>query len=359
MKIVQRYIIKSVIASTALIFMIVMALNFVAGMLRELHSIGVGDYGFSNVVLHEFLMLPHDIYQFFPMLVLLGGVLGLGALVSSHELMVMRAAGVSMQRIVLSVISAAFMLIFIATFMGEFIAPRANFIAEKQKSLAQTVGQTVVTHSGIWVHEGNDFIHIDRVIGRHRLQGVTRYEFDNEHRMLVTHFAKSLEYSKGQWYAYDLNKTVIGQDKTGSQHVDFEKWDLKLTPNLLSVGMVDADAMSLQKLHEYANYLAENRLESSVFRLAFWQRIFQPLTTLVMILLAIPFVFIAPRATTMGKRILFAVMLSFIFYVLNAFFGEFSIVYRFPPLIAALLPTAFFLLGGFVWAWRTRTHAFH
>jgi lipopolysaccharide export system permease protein len=354
MKIIQRYIIKSVISSTALIFLIVMSLTFVMGMLRELHSIGEGDYGLLQVVIHELFMLPHDIYQFFPMLVLLGGVLGLGALVSSYELMVMRAAGVSIQRIITSVIFAALLLIVIATLMGELIAPRANFIAEKQKSVAQSVGQTIVTNSGIWVHEGNDFIHIERVIGRHQLQGVTRYEFDDNHRMLATYFAKSLDFNKGQWFARDLNKTIVGQDKTESQHQDMAEWNLKLTPSLLSVGMIEADSMSLQKLNQYANYLVENRLESSAFQLAFWQRIFQPLTTLVMILLAIPFVFVAPRATTMGKRILLAVVLSFIFYVLNAFFGEFSIVYRFPPVMAALLPTLLFIVGGSLWVWRVK-----
>ncbi len=352
--IIQRYIIKSVITSTALIFLIVMSLTFVMGMLRELHSIGEGDYGLLQVVLHELFMLPHDIYQFFPMLVLLGGVLGLGALVSSHELMVMRAAGVSMRRIITSVVLAALLLIAGATAMGEFIAPRANFIAEKQKSLAQTVGQTIVTTSGIWVHEGNDFIHIEKVIGRHNLQGVTRYEFDDQHRMLATYFAKTLAFNKGQWFAHDLNKTVVGKEKTESQHLDIAEWNLKLTPNLLSVGMIEADSMSLQKLNQYTHYLLDNRLESSAFQLAFWQRIFQPLTTLVMILLAIPFVFVAPRSTTMGKRILLAVVLSFIFYVLNAFFGEFSIVYRFPPVMAALLPTLLFVMGGSLWVWQAK-----
>jgi lipopolysaccharide export system permease protein len=356
MKILQRYIIKSVMTSTALIFLIVLALTFVMGMLRELHSIGEGEYGFLQVVIHEICMMPHEIYQFFPMLVLLGGVLGLGALVSSQELTVMRAAGVSMVRIVVSVVMAALLLILMATTMGEIIAPPASFLAEKQKSLAQSVGQTVLTNSGIWVHEGNDFIHIDRMMGRHQLQGVTRYEFDDKHRMLATYFAKTLDFNKGQWLAHDLNKTTIGQEKTESAHQDVAEWNLKLTPNLLNIGMVEADSMSLQKLNQYANYLSQNRLESSAFKLAFWQRIFQPLTTLVMILMAIPFVFVAPRSTTMSKRILLAVVLSFVFYVLNAFFGEFSIVYRLPALMAALLPTLLFVVVGSVWAWRVSAH---
>ena len=43
-------------------------------MLREWY-LGEGDYGFLQVVMHELLNLPHEIYQFFPMLVLLGGVM--------------------------------------------------------------------------------------------------------------------------------------------------------------------------------------------------------------------------------------------------------------------------------------------
>lgn len=352
MQIIQRYIIKNVMTSTALILVVVAALTFVTGMLRELHSFGDGEYGFVQVLLHEMLLLPHGVYQFFPMLVLLGGVLGLGMLATNHELMVMRAAGISMQRIVLAVINAALILILIATVLGEFVAPRTNYIAEKQKSLAQSFGQAVVTMSGVWIHEGNNFIHIDRVVGRHHLNGVTRYEFDDKHHLLAAYYAKSLDFQRNQWMAHDLKKTALLRDTTESEFFSSAVWDLKLTPNLLNVGLIEAEAMSLKQLNQYANYLADNHLQASVFRLAFWQRVFQPLTTLVMLLLAIPFVFAAPRSVTMGRRILLAVIVGFVFYVANAFLGEFSIVFQFPPVIAALLPTGLFAMAGFVWMWR-------
>ena len=73
MSIIQRYIIKNVIISTALIFVIVLALCFITGLLKELHDLGEGDYGFLQICLHELLLLPHAVYEFFPMLVLLGG----------------------------------------------------------------------------------------------------------------------------------------------------------------------------------------------------------------------------------------------------------------------------------------------
>jgi len=354
MQILTRYIVKNVTQATLLVFVVFTALIFVTGMLSEMRLVGEGDYGFLQVLIHELLNLPHQGYQFFPMVVLLGGVLGLGSLVSSNEIMVMRAYGVSMGKIIYSILLSALMMLAIAVVIGEALAPRTNYLAEKYKTLAQTKGQAAVTMTGLWIHEGNNFIHIDKVLGKHHLLGITRYQFDNGHHLLATYFAKSMDFYKGEWVAKDVNKTKLTKVNTYSQKLHSEVWDLKLTPNLLNVGLVETDAMSLKKLNDYSAYLSKNKLQASKFELAFWQRIFQPLTTLVMILLAVPFVFAAPRSSTMGKRILLAVMVGFVFYILNAFIGGFSLVYHLPPIIAALMPAILFTSLGFLWVLKTR-----
>jgi lipopolysaccharide export system permease protein len=353
MKILQRYIAKAVIGSTLLVLVVVTALNFIIGMLRELKNIGEGDYGFFQIILHEILLLPHEVYQFFPMLVLLGGVIGLGSLATSHELMVMRTAGVSVGRIIFAVAKTALVLIFFATLIGELAAPRTNFLAEKYKSLAETMGQAVVTLSGVWIHEGSNFIHINSVVGKHRLEGVTRYEFNAKHRLLAAYYSPSLYFEDGVWHSAAGVKTTINGDRTLALKYTNAVWDIKLTPNLLNVGLIDAEAMSLQKLAAYSRYLKENKLQAGVFQLELWQRIFQPFTTLVMTLLAIPFVFTAPRSSSMGRRILFAIIIGFIFYVLNAFFAQFSLVFQFHPMLAAILPSILFAIGGLIWMRKT------
>lgn len=354
MQIIQRYIAKSVLVSTAMVFVVVLALSFVFGLLKELHDIGVGEYDFWQAVIYALLLLPHTLYEFFPMLVLLGGVLGLGTLSSSHELVVMRAAGVSIGRIVWGVLSAAFVVIILATVIGELLAPRLDYMAENRKFSAQTSGQAVATASGVWIHDGNNFIHIERVIGPHHLENVTRYEFDAEHRLLASYYAKSLDFEHGRWILHDLVKTTLLKDRTKSQQFALATWKLTITPNLINVGLIEPEAMSLNKLYSYATYLKKNHVQAGSYQLEFWKRVFQPLTTLVMILLAIPFVFTSPRSVSMGKRILFAVIIGFVFYVVNAIFGQFSIVFQFPPIIAALLPALLFSLFGYLWMLRMR-----
>jgi lipopolysaccharide export system permease protein len=354
MKMIQRYIAKHVMISTALVFVVVFILSFVINLLGELRDIGTGEYGFGQAILHVIFMQPHTLYQLFPMLILLGGVLGLGMLASGHELIVMRASGLSVKNITAAVIIAALLLIALATAAGELIAPHANFLAEQRKSSAQTNGQAVATTSGVWIHEGNNFLHIEHVLDRNRLEGVTRYEFDNKHQLLASYYAQSVNFINNQWVLHNLVKTTVNKDKTLSQQFPIAIWNLKLTPSYLTVGLVAPEAMTLRKLAEYSLYLRQNHSQSSAYQLEFWKRVFQPLTTLVMILLAIPFVFAAPRSMSMGKRILFAIFIGFTFYIINAFMGQFSIVFQFPPIIAALIPTLLFAVVGYVLMLRVR-----
>lgn len=345
--ILQRYIAKTIVLASAMVIFAVLGLSFFIELLTELRDIGTGDYGFQQALMHVLLKLPHDLYQFFPMLVLLGGVLGLGILSAHHELIVMRTSGVPISKIIRAVLLAAFILIILATLLGELIAPRAIFLGEKLKQSAENEGQAVATASGVWVHEGNNFLHIDRMIGRHHLEGVKRYEFDDKHHLLAAYYAKWLIFQEGQWKLRNLVKTTFLENETISQAIPEGEWNLKLNPNLLNVGMIEPEQLSLPKLLSYSKHLVKNGLQATRFQFEFWRRIFQPLTTLVMILLAVPFVFGAPRSVTMGWRILFGVLIGFVFYILNAFLGQFSIVYQISPIIAALFPTLLFASLGY------------
>lgn len=342
MSILHRYIAKMIVMASLLAIVAVLGLIFFIGLLGELRDIGSGDYGFPQAVLHVLLDLPHDLYEFFPMLVLLGGVLGLGMLSASHELIVMRASGMSLQKIIFAVVSASMILVLLAALIGEGVAPRARYLADKYKASAQNSGQAVATKFGVWIHEGNNFLHIERVIGHHHLEGVKRFEFDAEHHLLATYYAKSLVFHHGQWQLNDMVKTTFKNERTQSQQFATGTWNLNLNPNLLNVGMVEPDELSLPDLARYTRHLVDNGSQASHFQFQFWQRIFQPLTTLVMILLAVPFVFGAPRSVTMGWRILFSVMIGFSFHIMNAFLGQFSVVFQLSPLMAALLPTLLF-----------------
>lgn len=348
MTIIHRYIAKSVIISTLLVTAVVLGLSFFINLLGEFRDIGMGDYGFADAMIHALLRTPFSLYQFFPMVALLGSVLGLSMLASHQELTVMRASGISSKKVIAAVILGTLSLILIVTLLGEWISPSANFLASQRKSSAQSSGQAVATASGVWVHEGDDFFQVKQVIKRDHLEGITRYQFDAEHHLLAAYYIGSMDYYDHHWILHNVVKTQFDNNQINSQHMDQDIWSLTLNPNLLTIGMIEPDEMSLKKLSKYSQHLIENGLQASEFQFTFWKRVFQPLATLVMILLAVPFVFNVQRSVVIGRRILGGVMVGFIFYIFGTFLGQLSIVLQLSPWMAALLPIILFASLGYI-----------
>jgi lipopolysaccharide export system permease protein len=354
MSILHRYIVKTVISATALVIIVMMALTFLIDFLDEMKDVGTADYGFWQAFVHVLLEFPRSLYQFFPMMLLMGGVMGLGVLSSNQELVVMRTAGFSVRRIAFAVVTAAVVLIVIGTSVGEWYVPKAHHLAQVRKQSEQSGGQAVSTQSGVWIHEGNNFLQIGRVIGLNHLEKVTRYQFDAAHHLLAAYYIRSLDLSHGQWILHDVVKTTFANNQTNSEHAKDSTWDMVLSPSLLNVGLIEPGEMSLSALRDYSEHLQLNGLQASEFQWEFWKRIFQPLTTLVMILLAIPFVLGSSRSVTMGWRVLFGIVFGFTFYILNAFLGQFSVVFQLSPLLAAILPTILFAVLGLILALKLR-----
>src|SRR3990167_1159500 len=214
------------------------------------------------------------------------------------------------------------------------------------KEKARNAGQAVVTAAGIWFHVDNNFIHIQRIASRELLEGVTRYQFDDKHRLEAAYFAKSLSLKDEQWQMNDVVKTTFYDNRTKSHSYLHVPWNLQFNPNLLNVGLIDADEMSLTKLDKFARYLEKNGLQARVYQYEFWQRIFQPLMSLVMVFLAIPFVLGTLNTATLGWRLMIGILVGFIFFIGNAFLGQLCVVYQLPAFLAALLPLFIFTLAS-------------
>jgi len=345
--ILQRYLAKRVMVSTLVLLIIVGLISLVIGFLDELREIS-GEYGFFQAAWHAVLELPYTLNQFFPMLVLLGGLIGLGALATNGELIVMRSSGLSLGDFARVMLGVAIVLAIFNIIFGEIIAPRLHYLADVSKSTLQSNGQAVITGTGVWFHQQNDFIHVGTVINPHHLENVTRYAFDDHHRLLSTGYADHIDYQNGQWIVHHLSRTVLTENQQAkSEYLDQTVWDMKLNPSILNASLIEPEEISLNRLLIFVRHLSKNGSHSTEFQFSFWKRLFQPLTILMMLLLSIPFVFVAPRST-MGWRLLTGVLIGFTFYMFDILVGQLSIIFQFSPIVAALFPIVLFTISGYV-----------
>ncbi|MDZ7749804.1 MAG: LptF/LptG family permease [Halofilum sp. (in: g-proteobacteria)] len=105
-------------------------------------------------------------------------------------------------------------------------------------------------------------------------------------------------------------------------------------------------SLPIWRLGPYVEYLEANRLEAGRFQLAFWQKIATPLSTLVMLLLALPIVFGSLRSAGTGQRVFLGSLIGIAYYLLSELFAHIGIVYGLAAPVAALAPAALFTVVG-------------
>jgi lipopolysaccharide export system permease protein len=78
--------------------------------------------------------------------------------------------------------------------------------------------------------------------------------------------------------------------------------------------------------------------DTSVYELAYWRKVLQPLVIIGLVLIGISFVFGPLRDSTMGLRIFVGVVIGISFKIIQDMLGPFSIVFGFPAVLAVLMP---------------------
>lgn len=343
MKILHNHILKTVISMTALVVLIIAGLQMFIAFLSELNDIGHHEYGIKQALVFILFSLPNLVYPLFPAAAVMGCLIGLGKLASQSELIVMQASGVSKAQIILSVIRANILMLIVVTAFGEGLGPKLQQWADRYKIRAEMGDIVAQDRQGLWVRDGGNFIYIEQVSPNGKLISVLRYQFDGT-KLVTASLAKEGNYQQGQWIFSDVTESVFLQDNIKLQHFVTQTWPIFLDPDFVGIANINHEKTSLSELKRYMNYLNRSGLYAAPYEFEFWKRILRPLAALVMIGLAIPFIFGPLRTKPMGFRILIGVMIGFGFYTFNEFLGPFSLLYQIPPFLSAIVPLLIFVL---------------
>ncbi len=347
MKILTKYLFKTILYYVSLASLFLLGLQIFIELSKEFPSMGMGNYHLPQTLLYVTLILPFDIYQFFPMVSLLGFIIALGLLASNGELIVMRTAGMSLFNLFQRIAAVGALLILFMLLIGEIISPPALHRAEKIKLEALNEGKMLLTKQGRWLHGDDEIINIKTITGKN-LENITRYKIGNQAKLHAIIHTPHGHYDGNHWILRESQGTTFEKHKTLSSYTSREISKIKFSPQLLSIDALDSDQKNIVALHTYAKQRIASGLDASKYVFSFWQRIFAPLAALVMILLAVPFIFGSLRTATMGFRMLIGIATGFTFYMLNQFVGPMAMVYHLPPLLAAALPTLLSTILGIV-----------
>lgn len=366
LKVLGRYVRRNALLAIIGAVVGLWALQLIFSYLSELDSLD-DSYTMSEAIKYIFYRSPYFLEQFIPTGALLGAVVGLGLLANKSELVVMRAAGVSIYRIVGWVLQPALIFVLLALAINQFVLPHSNQLAkeindEDSRSLVTSVrGYWTVqprfenAQDGSAKPAGSDILYIDYADVQGNIGEVKRWHLDNDGNLQTAIHAKDGQYvgrqaldsSSGtpsgqyryEWQLNDMTTLSINQGFESSQAVfASDTLSLPFAPESVYLLTRKAEDLSLTQLYEHRQFMRGQGNRSLEHELAFWQKLLSPLSILSLVIVACSFVFGSLRTHSLGLRIVVALLFGLLFSYVQDLVGFISLATGFSPLLMVLLP---------------------
>lgn len=344
MRLIDLYLAKQLFLALLMVVLLLFGLELFFSFIQEMKWVGRGSYTLSLALAYLLMVAPSKIYQLLPWAACLGTLLSLGALAENSELTVIRASGVSVNRIAISVLKTLFAFVTLAFLIGEGVAPYLEEYASGKRTSAISSGQTLETPYGVWTRHGTTFVHVQAVQPDGSLQGVTRYQFNSSRQLESVSLAeKAVPLDKKGWRLEKIKETRFLGDKTQVTQEAEATIEQLLEPDLIkNSGLKHPEYLSLTALWKNLQHRSQHGLDATAYWLAWWTKCLHPFAVVVMGFISIPFVFGRMRRSSFGQRLIIGFLLGFLFFTTNKTFAPLAVVYQAPPFLAVSLPIILF-----------------
>ncbi|NWK82311.1 LPS export ABC transporter permease LptG [Acinetobacter sp. SwsAc4] len=352
-RIVAKHVTKTTVLAMLGTTLVLSFLQILFTYLGELGSLKP-TYNAWQAFLYVIWGAPSYLYEILPVAALIGSVLGLGALASNSELIVMRSVGISLWRIVGWVMRSALLLIVLSFVLSEWVIPYTNEKAQsikKQRSVA-ALGEV----KGYWSREGQRFIYIDYANSQGQLRNIQAIDFDQNYRLQSFVTAEKGQFLKdGQWTLEKSHQVdLLAPGNAIKTDHEQQALGLALQPKYVHMVTLDPDDLSPSQLISFMQYLSEYSQVPKTYELAFWKKVTSPFALITLVLIACSFIFGPLRQQSMGFRLVIALFTGLGFFYLQDFLGYASLVYAPSPAWFVLLPVVLMFMMGSYLLYRAR-----
>jgi lipopolysaccharide export system permease protein len=355
MGLLGRYIVRTVLAYTALVMAVLVALGALFLFIGQQDDIGTGQYTSMQAALFVALNLPGSLVELLPIAALIGALLGLGNLARGSELVVMRASGVTTPQFCLWLGTAGLVLAALMFVVGEYVAPPLAQYARQMKVFAKYDEFSLAGSRGTWVRDSDTILSVDQQSTSTRFGGIKVFQLDPERRLVSVARAASAQVARDKvWRLDQYDETVFGPEGVTVRKNAQREVRTSLSPEFLGLAVAEPDNMPLRDLRAYIGHLQRNDLESARFETSFWARLARLVAVLLVIILALPFSIGSLRNSGQGARTVIGVLLGAGFVLLSKTLENSGQLLNLAPWMVGWIPTAVLAALTATLTWRNR-----
>lgn len=341
MTVLDRYIVRSIIGSVLLVMSVLLVLGGLVIFIDQQDDIGVGHYSALGALWFTLLNLPQQAYELLPITALIGSLLGLGSLARGSELVVVRATGVSTQRIAGAAAIAGIILIGVELLLGELLGPPLHEAAKEQKAFSKFNNVSFGGGSGAWVRDGTLIINVARQSGERQFSGMQIFELSPDHRLrAIGHAGGATAGANRTWLLTDYTESRFTPERVVAPPPGQRLLESNVTAGFLGLAVESPAQLTSRSLLRLIRYLQANSLSARDYLFAFTSRIARTVAILFSVLLAIPFVLGSLRSAGAGTRMMLGLVAGVALFLLQRLIESGTVVFDLNPVLLACLPTA-------------------
>lgn len=347
----EVHLITTITTSTLVVLFALLSIDVLAKIIDEIDILGDKDYHFLRLLGYVLGLLPLKLTQFFPMALLIGALMGLGKLAASNELTIMQVAGISRLRIGLIGFSVALILGSVVLLITEYggVSLKQRVTQMRSEALGEITSN--YGRAGLWAQDGNHFVNIKGITANGELAGISLFTLDNHMQIAQIRHATTASVTVGKWVLNDVTDKHILLNQIAVTRSPQSVWENGLDNSIMTLLLSDPDDLSIRDLYRYLRYQEHNGIRANSYALVLWQRLFIPLSTGVMFLLALPFVFGSQRNSSQGRKLFLGVMLGLIYYVAYTSIANIILLTGAPVVLGAIIPIILFAGVSFTLLW--------
>jgi lipopolysaccharide export system permease protein len=347
------YIARQFLVWFAATFMLILALVFLGDFVELIRRASVLPNVTVLLLAHMcFLKVPYNAQEVMPFAVLLGSILALWRMTRSQELVVARAAGVSVWQFLMPAMALAFLIGVVGVTLFNPIASalQATYAQLDGTVLHNQSNALLVTGSGLWLRqadgEGNQaVIHgVEAAQDGLTLKDVSILYFNSQDQVVRRVDAARAELEAGHWHVTDAWNWL--PTYSAAKPVSALDLPTTLTRRKIEEGFASPETLSFWSLPGFIQLLEQSGFSAQRHRLYFDSLLARPFLLCAMVLIAAIFSLRMQRRGGTTAMIIGGVASGFMLYFLSDVvfaLGDSAII---PVTLAAWTPAGVSMLLG-------------
>lgn len=341
-----RYVLQAIARAFLVAMAVLVSLFSLLDFVDQLHDVGHGLYRLIDAMRYIALTAPARAVQLAPVGMLFAGLLALGGMANNGELIGIRAAGVSLRRVLLWQLQLGLLLIVALFLLAEHVVPWCQRTAQFDRANRLAPGEIYRSDHGLWATRDHQFINVQRFADGVTPADIYIYGFDadgNPNRII--HAARARVLDDGDWLLDDVRVRNLEDGAIRGEHLASLRWPSFLRSDQFKMLLLSPENMAPTQLFGYVRDLHRHAQAAGRFDQALWSFVALPVTLLAMILITPRFLGGPARATSLGERVTSGVMLGLVIALIQQIAKQLGLLYGVPAPLSVGLP-ALLLLGA-------------